>query len=179
MEVLQTVGFKDKLINVIMSCMESSTLSVLWNGVRLKSFQPERGLRQGDPLSPYLFVLCMEVLGQRIKRAVDMGSWKACRLGKEGPAVSHLFFVDDLILFGEASVKQTRVMQEILSKFCGESGQKVNMAKSQAWFSPNTTLGVIRIISTTFGIKFTGDLGKYLGTPLIHGRLQSKPLGIC
>lgn len=58
------------MTNVIMNCIKSTRLSVIWNGEPLDSFTPERGLLQGDPLSPYLFVLCMEVLSHKIKKAV-------------------------------------------------------------------------------------------------------------
>lgn len=63
---LHDFDLPDRIINLIMSCVTSSSLSILWNGNKLDSFHPTRGLRQGDPMSPYLFVLCMEKLAMYI-----------------------------------------------------------------------------------------------------------------
>lgn len=65
-KILETIGLFGILRQVVMNCIKSTNLSVIWNGVRLEAFKPERGLRQGDPLSPYLFVLYMETLNRRI-----------------------------------------------------------------------------------------------------------------
>lgn len=76
-EVLLKVVFSVELVRLIMLCVSFSSLSNLWNREVLESFKPSRGRRQDDPLSPYLFVLCMEVLGHMIKQEVDNGhEWK-------------------------------------------------------------------------------------------------------
>jgi hypothetical protein len=100
---LQRNGFPLITINLIMFCVSSSSLAILWNGRRLPSFTPTRGLRQGDPLSPYIFVLCMESLSQVIIKEVDDGHWNPVRLSKNGPPLSHLFFADDVLLFTKAT----------------------------------------------------------------------------
>lgn len=132
-----------------MSCTAPTRLSVIWNGKCLEEFKPERGLRQGDPLSPYLFVLCMEVLGQNIRQAVESKQWKLCKLSRHSQPISHLFFADDLLLFGEASSRQAAIMRSILNKFCLTSGQKVNVTKSRAWYSPNTVRSVVMKLPIT------------------------------
>lgn len=90
-------------MKLILQCITEVSLAISWNGDILPAFTPSRGLRQGDPLSPYLFVLCMEVLSQRIVKEVQEQKWKAVKPCRQGPKVSHIFFVDDLLLFGEAS----------------------------------------------------------------------------
>jgi len=95
-EVLIHFNFPMPLINLIMFSLESNRLSILWNGDSLPAFSPGRGLCQGDPLSPYLFILVMEKLSHMIQRAVGNGSWKPFRLSQGGLSLSHLFFADDL-----------------------------------------------------------------------------------
>lgn len=75
---------------------------MLLNGEALEKFTLSRGIRQGDPLSLYLFVLCMKRLSHIISTAVENKFWKPIKVGKNGPCLSHLAFVDDLILFAEA-----------------------------------------------------------------------------
>jgi len=89
---LEDFGFPTLTINLIMHCVTSSSLSLIWNGNRLPSFIPTKGLRQGDPLSPYLFVMCMEILSHMILEAVDDSRWKSITLSRNGPSLSHLFF---------------------------------------------------------------------------------------
>lgn len=102
-KVLPFTGFTPAYCALIRHCISSTSLALCWNGELLPSFTPTRGLRQSDPLSPYLFVLCMEVLGQSIQQAVDQNVWQPVRLARQGPTLSHIFFADDLLLFGEAS----------------------------------------------------------------------------
>lgn len=67
-------------------------------------FSPERGIRQGDPMSPYIFVLCMDKLSHLIAEEVEEKRWCPLKAGRAGPAVAHLMFADDLLLFGKATV---------------------------------------------------------------------------
>jgi len=117
--VLVEVGFPPNLINVIMKS------NVLWNGNRSPFFAPERGLRQGDPLSPYLLVLALDKLSRIISKRVDDGS--KMRAGREGPLVSHLMSADDLLIFGEASISQMQTVTGVLEEFCSMSGQQVSV----------------------------------------------------
>ncbi|KAG8503470.1 hypothetical protein CXB51_001436 [Gossypium anomalum] len=98
------------------SCDETRALisvvsndEVLWNGTLTDAFQLSRGTRQGDSLSPYLFVLCMERLEHLIEEATVNGSWKPLFLSRRRSALSHFFFANDLMLFCEASSDQAIV----------------------------------------------------------------------
>ena len=101
-DTLEKLGLPMEWVTNIMSCIENPTMSIIWNGKKLEKFRPSRGIRQGDVMSQ-IFVLCMERLGNIIHTAVHSSTWKPIQLSRNGPSISHLFFVDDLILFAEAS----------------------------------------------------------------------------
>jgi hypothetical protein len=167
-------GFPPVTVKLIMYCVTSSSLSILWNGRRLSNFTPTTGLRQGDPLSPYLFVLCMEVLSRSIIKSIDDGHWQPVRLSRNGPPLSHLFFADDVLLFAKATKSQALNIASTLNRFAVYSGLKVSNIKSKVLFSSNTRRGKITSIVASTGITRTHSLEKYLGFPMIHNRLQRR-----
>lgn len=81
-----------------MSCITSTSISVLPNGSYTNFFQPTRGVRQGDPLSSYIFIPCMEILSRRICSQEDRLYWTPITLAPRGPPPSHLFFANVIIL---------------------------------------------------------------------------------
>lgn len=157
-----------------MNCVTSVNSSIIWNGEILDEFSPGRGLRQGDPLSPYLFVLCMERLSILIENKHETGDWKGIKVARDSIDLTHLFFADDLILFGQATKANCRAMMQVLNEFCDISGQTVNLSKSKLYVSPNIDRNKARRLSIFCGIALTNDLGKYLGVPLLHKRSSKK-----
>ncbi|XP_074270707.1 uncharacterized protein LOC141594598 [Silene latifolia] len=153
-------------ISLIMRCISSSSTQVALNGNLLSSFSPSRGIRQGDPLSPYLFILCMEALSTLIHKSCDDSDWSPFPLGKGGASFSHLLFADDILLFGRASEKNLCAVQDTLHTFCSSSGQKINFSKSKLLFSKHTSTVHTNMFETALGIKATSNLGTYLGFPL-------------
>ena len=98
-------------------CIETVRMSIIWNGIKLNWCRPTRGIRQGDPMSPYLFVLCMERLGHAINKLVTKGLWKPITHSKHGPLFSHLFFADDLLLFAEATEEHIKIILDCFDSF--------------------------------------------------------------
>ena len=101
------MGFGEKWIGWVKWCLSTTSFSILVNGTLVGFFQSSRGLRQGDPLSPYLFVIAMEALSCMYKRAVEGGFLTPCQVrgkGNERVDVSHLLFADDIIIFCKAYV---------------------------------------------------------------------------
>ena len=165
-KVFQAFRFPDNIIKLIMSCISTSSLSVLVNGCALDPFNPSRGIRQGNPLSPYLFILCMEYLGFLIEKKCSNGTWCSLKASLGNIKISHLFFVDDLILFAKATNEIGDVISEVLRDFCLESGQKISCAKSRIYFSPNIGADLKEEICDKLGMFETNNFGKYLGFPL-------------
>ncbi|XP_072054489.1 secreted RxLR effector protein 78-like [Arachis hypogaea] len=122
-------GMSEKTISIIMQCVSSVSFKILWNNEKLDMFKPNRGLRQGDPLSPYLFVIAMDKLSQLIEKTVIKEKWIPMKAGQRGPQISHVLFVDDLLLFAEATENQMKVALETLDKFGAASGFKINAEK--------------------------------------------------
>ena len=110
------------LIDIIMSCISMVSTSVLFNGETLDLIYPSRGIRQGDPLSPYLFILCMEFFGWLIEEKCNAKLWQPVKASCGGPAFSHLFFADDLVLFAKADQINCSAVRDVIDVFCNVSG---------------------------------------------------------
>lgn len=106
----------NKTIDLIMHCITTTSGSVLVNGALTKWFSPSRGIRQGDPLSPYIFILFMDMLSRLIHEAWDGGEWRAFGIGKRKTPITHLFFADGLIVFGECERETLESVQNTLNK---------------------------------------------------------------
>ncbi|PNX93226.1 ribonuclease H, partial [Trifolium pratense] len=165
-------GFPPIIIKLIMHCVSSSSLSLIWNGKRLPNFTPTRGLRQGDPLSPYLFVICMEKLSLAISEAVQKNSWSPVQISKNGPRFSHLFFADDVLLFSKATCAQGRTIANLFNSFSIASGLKINCVKSRVLFSKGVPRSKRDKITNLSSIRSTNSLGNYLGFPMVTGRVK-------
>lgn len=174
LDTLRYFRMNEELIALIMNCVTNLDFSILWNGEALPPFTPERGLRQGDPLSPYLFVLCMERLSTIINQKVTNKKWVGIKASQEGLCFSHLFFADDILFFGKATSKQCEAMRETLNMLCDESGQLVSPHKSKIFVSPNVPTSLARDLSTLCGFALTKNLGMYLGVPCIHSKVSER-----
>ncbi|XVF01987.1 hypothetical protein REPUB_Repub04eG0137300 [Reevesia pubescens] len=157
-----------------MFLVTSSTIHVLWNKECLPVFKPTRGIRQEDPISSYLFVLCLEKLSHLINKEVKNGHWKPFMVTRQGPGLSHICFADDMMLFGKATSAQVDIMMKVLNHFCEALGEKVSTSKSRMLVSSNMTHDQAMSLSNKCNIPLTKDFGKYLGAPMIHGRVTRK-----
>jgi hypothetical protein len=138
----------------------------LLNGSPFGHCTPERGLRQGDPLSPFLFILGTEVLSRLLLQEESIGSLKGLRIARGCAPINHLLFADDLLLFGKASLSEAASLRSCLDKYCSWSGQSINASKSSIRFSKNTNPATSAVIRNWFPYDENPSKSLYLGLPI-------------
>ncbi|GAU45877.1 hypothetical protein TSUD_401030, partial [Trifolium subterraneum] len=131
---------------------------------------PGRGLRQGDPLSPYLFILVAEGLTSLINKAVAQGDLHGVKICRGAPMVSHLLFADDCFLFCRANLSESQKLMEVLKTYENASGQEINLSKSEVFFSRNISKEAQEDLSRLMGVRHVLGTGTYLGLPSLVGR---------
>jgi hypothetical protein len=168
--LLQRCGFSEKWRKWISFCISSVQFSILVNGSPCGFFKSSRGIRQGDPLSPLLFVILMEALSRMIDKANGVGLVSGFHVGGEASdplRISHLLFADDTLIFCEASSDNLIYLRAILTWFEATSGLHVNLGKSEL-------AQVGEVLAEILGCKTSALPMKYLGLPLgAHFKVQS------
>lgn len=115
----------------------------------------------------------MEKLAIMIQERVGKGDWHPFHISNNGPPISHLFFADDYLLMVEAKCGQVKMLKEVLDQFCLALGLKVNMHKSIFFASKNIPRRRIGKFTSIIGFHNTSNLGKYLGFPLLTGKVKN------
>ena len=128
--MLRRLGFKDKWIKWIKACLTSATISVLVNGSLTKEFRLRRGLRQGDPLAPFLFLIATEGLAGLVKETSRIGVLEGVRVGYNCVDVKLLQFADDTLFFCQPNFQCIMTIKAVLRCFEISSGLKFNFHKS-------------------------------------------------
>ena len=136
--IMQKLGFPEKWIEKVMTCVTTTSFSILLNGKPYGNVIPSRGIRQGDPLSPYLFLLCAEGFTSLLAKAEYGGKIHGASICRGEPKVSNLLFANDSLLFCRAKHDEVEVVSEVLQTYANASGQCINLEKSSAFFSSNT-----------------------------------------
>ncbi|XP_048613305.1 uncharacterized protein LOC125587171 [Brassica napus] len=168
--VLLRLGFHRRWVTLIMACVTSVTYAFLINGSPRGRVKPSRGIRQGDPLSPYIFILCSEVLSGLCNKAQENGRLKGIRVARGCPQVNHLLFADDTMFFVRATETSSLALKEIWQKYEAASGQSINVAKSSVTYSKLTPDALKERVADILQIHGEGGVGKYLGLPEHFGR---------
>jgi hypothetical protein len=164
---LNRKGLHGHFINLIHSCVSSPTFSIVINGQPFARFHGHRGIRQGCPLSPYLFVLAINDLSIALQEAMSDKRLAGITLGPNCPPIHSLLFADDLLVCGEATVHEATKMKNILQEFYRRSGQTPNWSKSGIIFSKHVPLTTIHSIKQIFHVPFIDNNFVHLGHPLI------------
>jgi hypothetical protein len=164
---LNRLGFNSHFINLVSTCISSSSLSILVNDQPTSYFFPQRGLRLGCPLSPYLFVIAINELSLSLQEALTATNLRGVTLGEGAPPIHSLLFADDLILCGAATLQEAQAIHTILYDFCHQSGQTPNLNKSSIFFSCNVSDQVRNQIRTIFPVGNLIPNTMHLGHPMI------------
>jgi hypothetical protein len=115
---MKKLGFHSTWTRWIETCISSISFSILINGSSFGMFSPGRGLRQGDPLSLFLFILGSEALSRLLYREEQSCKIRGMKIARNNPSIHHLLFADDLLLFGKASISEATIFKQCLDKYC-------------------------------------------------------------
>ena len=168
--VFKKLGFHDDWTSRVMECISTVSYSYLINDATMGSVTPSRGIRQGDPLSPYIFILCGEVVSGLCRRAQQAGLMPGIRVAVKSPRINHLLFADDTMFFMKSDEQSCATLMSILHQYELASGQTINTNKSSISFSAKTTQETRARVKSILGIAREGGVGKYLGLPEHFGR---------
>ena len=169
-KIMEKLGFAKRWRCLVMNCVTSVTYAIRVNGSPMGCITPTKGIRQGDPLSPYLFLLCAKGLSSLIKALVANGVMKGISICREGPELFHLFFANDSLIFCKASMENCDELQRVLGVYERASGQQLNRAKTSLFFSKNTPRDIQGEIQRRFGAQVIKQHEQYLGLPSLVGK---------
>lgn len=156
-------GFCSKFTDWILECISSSSMSFLINGSPFGNLTPSRGIRQGDPLSPFLFVIYIELLSRMLAKEEQLNHFKGIKISRTSPSISHLLYADDLVIFCRANTDDATCINEVINKFSVWSSQCANKEKSSIHFSNNTSHHTKLDITNILGFPECNHKTKHLG----------------
>lgn len=128
---LKVLGFADEWVSLIMKCVSTVSYQVLINGHAYGNIIPSRGIRQGEPLSPYLFIICTEMLVRLLQKADKDKKLTVLKVARTAPSISHLFFANDSMFYCKEKDEEINHLMGLLKKYNLASGQR-SITKSQA-----------------------------------------------
>ncbi|XP_062018153.1 uncharacterized protein LOC133734539 [Rosa rugosa] len=169
-KVMERFGFTRVWIELVMQCVCSVRFSFLIRGKPRGYVSPSRGLRQGDPLSPYLFLIGVAGFSALLQKKQELGLLPGIEVCNDAPAVNHLLFADDSMLYAQASLEACYEIQDVIETYGRASGQLVNFNKSYVVFSKNVPLELQEEVTSLLGVEVVESHERYLGLPTYVGR---------
>jgi hypothetical protein len=171
-KAMQRLGFAPRWVNWIMACVTTVSYKVKFNGTLLDSFSPSRGLRQGDPLSPFLFLFVADGLSALLQKEVENQTIEPVKICRRAPGISHLLFADDTLLFFKAKQEQAHKVKEVLEKYANSTGQLINPSKCSIMFGASCPGEVREEVKAILQVVQESFETKYLGLPTPEGRMN-------
>jgi hypothetical protein len=175
-QAMQKIGFDHRWVKWIMTCVTTVRYNVKFNGAILDSFVPSRGLRQGDPLSPFLFLFIADGLSALLRQAIEQQHITPVKVCAHAPGVSHLLFTEDTLLFFKANPLEAQQAKRVIEAYAKATGQLINNSKCSMMFSPKFPEEMQAEIRDVLQVERPEFEPKYLGLPTPEGRLNKGKL---
>eukprot|EP00253_Pinus_taeda_P024699 PITA_24699 len=169
-KVLLSFGFSQHFVQLIKACIESLWIAPLVNGRPTNFFQAQRGIRQGCPLSPFLYILMADSLSRKLAVEKSVGSLPGLKPSEVSSPLKHALFADDSLLLRGVSTRIAKAFDNVLKSYCRVTGALINESKSEI-YNWNAEQQEITNISRILGFKGQAkwDSFRYLGLPISSG----------
>ncbi|CAH9124076.1 unnamed protein product [Cuscuta epithymum] len=174
--IMLEMGFTERWVNLILQCVSTVEYFIPFDEKVIGPIRPKRGIRQGDPLSPYLFILVAEGLSALLRQEESRGDITGVAVARGAPKVTHLFFADDSYLFFKAKESECNAIKRVLKTYEDLSKQTINFNKSSVRFSANVKEELRVQLGGGLGIRLEFEMDSYLGPPALVGRRKKEIL---
>jgi hypothetical protein len=171
--VLAKLGFHPQWVRWVMACVTTIHYSIRFNGHMLDPFTPTHGIRQGDPLSPYLFLFVADDLSCLIRKEIENNSLSELHICRRASGIFHLLFADDSLLFFEATDGQANIVKSILDRYERGTAQLVSMGKCSVLYGDLCPPEVQSELKNILKYETHCFEEKYLGLPVPDGKMKS------
>ncbi|XP_060968431.1 uncharacterized protein LOC133035986 [Cannabis sativa] len=171
------MGFDGRWINLVMSCVGTISYMISHGGKELGPITTQKSLRQGDPLSPYLFILYAKGFSSLLCSYEQSGLIMSCKIARGASIISHILFADDSYIYCKATEEEAHNVNELLYTYEVASVQKIIYNKLSVFYSNNTSTYQRDTICQMLDIYEADENGTYLGLPYSVGKNKNVILG--
>ncbi|CAM8960205.1 unnamed protein product [Rhodiola kirilowii] len=172
--MLLKLGFPEVWVKCVMTRICSVRYAVRVNDTISKDVWPERGIHQGDPLTPYLFLICIEWLTTKLSELQNMNKIQGVKICRGAPEISHLLFADDSMFFLKVDIRNANNLKQVLKEYELLLGQMINFAKSEIFFSQNVDEELREGICGILGVGQVTKISRYLGLPVMFSHNKTE-----
>ncbi|XP_075099715.1 uncharacterized protein LOC142176349 [Nicotiana tabacum] len=169
-KVLRKMGFTERLIGIVFGLVSNNWYSILINGQAHGFFKSSRGVKQGDLVSPTLFILAAETLSRGLNALHTNLYFCGFGMPKWSPKINHLAYADDMIIFSSSDETSLMLIMQVLKAYEAASGQLVNKTKSAVYLHHLTDMEVVSKVERITGIHRDDFPIIYLGCPIFYAR---------